>query len=101
MTSRSGVPGNRLQLDELDERSWRLCDSRVARSDARYVVAYIEAVSSGFSVVWLHGIVGRSHFPDLKGLLDFAAQAIVGTETHGATRPIPIPHFAPKHPGRA
>jgi len=92
---------HRLELVPLGDEAWRLCDGNEEASDATSVVAYVERRPSGYEVVWVSLRQGVERFATLGDVLERAAQVLAEVPVSGATRPIPIPHFAPSPPALA
>lgn len=89
---------HQLALVPLAERSWRLCDRSVARSDAASVVAYVELVESGmYEVVWVSIGFGVARYPSLERMFRAAVQMVERSRGAGALKPEPIPHRPPAH----
>lgn len=91
----AGTGGHRLRLSDLAEGCWRLCDTSIPSDHAAHVVAYVERSGSGFDVVWLQGPPGHAWVPTMDDALAAAAAILRENDTHGPTRPVSIPHFAP------
>ncbi|WP_298945108.1 hypothetical protein [uncultured Microbacterium sp.] len=98
----TSVPENRdIQIDDdlelipIDDRSWRLCDTRWSPSDAPHVVAYIEHVDEHYDVVWMSGTHRRSRLTCLEECLR-AGRDHLSEEVAPGTRPVAIPHFPPQ-----
>lgn len=83
-----------LELVPIDERSWRLCDTRWHVNDAPHVVAYIELIEDEYDVVWMRGGKRRARLSSLEACLR-AAREHVAQEVEPGTRPRRIPHFPP------
>src|SRR5262245_59758492 len=75
--TRVGVSGDdmehdgihQLVLTPLAERSWRLCDRAVSRTEAASVVAYVEMLDDGmYEAVWVSVGLGSARFPALADL---------------------------------
>lgn len=86
---------HQLELVPLGDEAWRLCDGNVEASDATSVVAYIERRTSGYEVVWVSVHRGVERYATIGDVLERAAKVLADVPASGATRPIPIPHFAP------
>lgn len=95
MSRSRALPGGRLELIPIDEGRWRLCDGRAQRSDASYVVAYIEEVDDGLDVVWLRGGRLPARFAHIDEVTAVATRIVAEGDSRGSTRPVPIPHHAP------
>lgn len=94
-------PLHQLQLFPLGDGAWRLFDHSVEGDESASVVAYIEETTSGIEVVWVRGRGGAARFDDLSDVLRAAATELSLGAGSRATRPIEIPHFAPRTPPRA
>lgn len=84
-----------LELIPIDDRSWRLCDTRWSPSDAPHVVAYIEHVDDVYDVVWMRGTRRRSRASCLEECIRAGREQLAQEVTPG-TRPVGIPHFPPQ-----
>ena len=91
-------PLHQLELLPLVEGAWRLLDHSVQGDDPASVVAYVEETAAGIEVVWLRGGGGSSHFEELGDVLRVAAMELSLGAVPRSTRPIEIPHFAPRTP---
>jgi hypothetical protein len=89
-----------LELLALGDGAWRLFDHSVEGDDPASIVAYIEQTTVGIEVVWLRGRGGTARFDDLSDVLRAAAMELSLGAGSRATRPIEIPHFAPRMPPR-
>lgn len=87
-----------LELNPIDERSWRICDTRWRDDDAPHVVAYVELVEGAYDVVWMRGARRRSRLGSLEECLR-SARKHVAQEVESGTRPVRIPHFPPPRRG--
>ncbi|WP_460815958.1 hypothetical protein [Microbacterium petrolearium] len=87
---------HQLDLVPLGEDAWRLCDRSVDSCDATSVVAYVERRDDGYEVVWVSTHRGVERFTTMGDALERAAEVLSAVTPPGATRPIPIPHFAPR-----
>ncbi len=87
-----------LELVPIDDRSWRLCDTRWDANDAPHVVAYIELVDDVYDVIWVRGGARRARLNSLEACL-CAAREHVAQEVEPGTRPKLIPHFPPPRLG--
>jgi hypothetical protein len=93
-TSMAEGPVHQLELVPLGEGAWRLCDRNLDEDDPASVVAYVEAGTEGFDVVWLQRFGGRSRFSTLGDVL---LAAIDGSSSISAGhRPYRIPHLPPR-----
>ena len=95
---------HQLELLPLGDGAWRLFDHSVEGDDPAGMVAYIEQTTVGIEVVWLRGRGGTARFDDLSGQLHAEygpaqMELSLGAGSR-ATRPIEIPHFAPRTPPR-
>lgn len=89
---------HQLVLTPLADRSWRLCDRSVARSDAASVVAYVELLDSGmYEAIWVSVGFGSTRYPSMEQLFRAAVRMLEGSRTSGALKPQPIPHRPPAH----
>lgn len=72
-----------LQLDPLDEKSWRLRDLSVDPHDAASVVAYVERRPGGrYDVTWLTPSLGNEIIADTDQLRRRAGERLRGGEVH-------------------
>jgi len=94
-------PLHHLELLPSGDGTWRLCDHSVEGDDPASIVAYVEQTTIGVEVVWLRGRGGCSRFDELSDVLRAAALELSLGAGSRATRPIEIPHFAPRTPSRA
>ncbi|WP_060915046.1 hypothetical protein [Microbacterium oleivorans] len=91
----SADPVHQLSLQPLSSSTWRLCDTRVASSDAASVLAYIEAADEGgFDVTWVYGGAGTAWFPTMDELLNGAVRHLVACASRRG-KPKPIAHRPP------
>ena len=68
---------HQLTLIPLSERSWRLCDRSVRRTDAESVVAYVELLDSGmYEAVWVSIGFGSKRYPSLDLVFTAAARML-------------------------
>lgn len=89
---------HQLVLTPLAERSWRLCDRSVARSDAASVVAYVELLDTGmYEAIWVSVGFGSTRYPSMEGLFRAAVRMLDSSHSSGALKPQPIPHRPPAH----
>lgn len=89
---------HQLVLTPLGERSWRLCDRSVARSDAASVVAYVELLDTGmYEAIWVSVGFGSTRYPSMEGLFRAAVRMLDSSRSSGALKPQPIPHRPPAH----
>jgi hypothetical protein len=89
---------HQLVLVPLAERSWRLCDRSVARSDAASVVAYVELLETGmYETVWVSIGFGTARYPTLEAMFRAALRMLERSRSSGAFKPQPIPHRPPAH----
>ncbi|MBD3942336.1 hypothetical protein IF188_11565 [Microbacterium sp. NEAU-LLC] len=89
---------HRLELTPLADRSWRLCDSSVAGTDATSVVAYVELHDDGvYEVVWVSVGIGSARFLTLESLFRAALRLLEQSVSFGPFKPSPIPHRPPAH----
>lgn len=89
---------HQLVLTPLTERSWRLCDRSVARSDAASVVAYVELLDTGmYEAIWVSVGFGSTRYPSMEGLFRAAVRMLDRSHSSGALKPQPIPHRPPAH----
>ena len=93
-------PLHQLELLPLGDGAWRLSDHSVEGDDPASLVAYIEETTVGVEVVWLRGRGGTARFDELSDVLRAAATELSLGAGSRATRPIEIPHFAPRTPPR-
>ena len=94
-------PLHLLELLPLGDGTWRLCDHSVEGDDPASLVAYVEQTAAGVEVVWLRGRGGSARFDELSDVLRAAALELSLGAGSRATRPIEIPHFAPRPPSKA
>lgn len=89
---------HQLVLTPLADRSWRLCDRSVARSDAASVVAYVELLDTGtYEAIWVSVGFGATRYPSMEGLFRAAVRMLAYSRSSGALKPQPIPHRPPAH----
>jgi len=89
---------HQLSLIPLSERSWRLCDRSVRRTDAESVVAYVELLDSGmYEAVWVSIGFGSKRYPSLDLVFTAAARMLTASRSSGSLKPAPIPHRPPAH----
>jgi hypothetical protein len=93
-------PLHQLELLPLGDGAWRLFDHSVEGDDPASIVAYIEETTVGIEVIWLRGRGGAARFDELSDVLRAAAMELSLGAGSRATRPIEIPHFAPRTPPR-
>ena len=93
-------PLHQLELLPLGDGAWRLFDHSVEGDDPASLVAYVEQTALGFEVIWLRGHGGSSHFDEMGDVLRAAAMELSLGVGPRSTRPIEIPHFAPRTPPR-
>lgn len=87
---------HQLILTPLADRSWRLCDRGVARSDAASVVAYVELLDSGmYEAVWVSVGLGSARFASVDALFRAAVEMLRQSRSLGAFKPAHIPHRPP------
>jgi hypothetical protein len=87
---------HQLVLTPLADRSWRLCDRSVARSDAASVVAYVELLETGmYEAIWVSVGFGSTRYPSMEALFRAAVRMLENSHTSGALKPQPIPHRPP------
>lgn len=86
---------HQLELVPLGDDAWRLCDRTVDASDATSVIAYVERRGLVYEVVWVSISRGVERFRTMGDVLERATGILANTPVSGATRPIPIAHFAP------
>lgn len=81
-------------LARSDAHTWRILNKGYGADDACYVVALVREVSEGdVRVEWLQGSPLSTSFRSaLDALDDVTSRA---PRAAAATRPIPIPHYAP------
>ena len=78
------------------ERSCRLCDRGLSRSDPASLVAYVELPDDGvYEVVWVSVGLGTAYYPSLEELFLAAIERLDGSRSLGAVKPEPIPHRPP------
>lgn len=91
----SADPVPHLSLEPLSPTTWRLCDTRVARSDAASVLAYVEESDrGGYDVIWVHGGAGTAWFRGMDELLVGAVQHLAACASR-RRKPKPIAHRPP------
>lgn len=89
---------HQLVLTPLADRSWRLCDRGVSRTDAASLVAYVELLDDGmYEAVWVSVGLGTGRFATLEGLFRAAVEMLDNSRSLGAFKPAPIPHRPPAH----
>lgn len=87
---------HQLVLTPLCDRSWRLCDRGLARTDPASLVAYVELLDDGvYEVVWVSVGVGTAHYASLEELFLAAIDRLDRARSLGAVKPEPIPHRPP------
>lgn len=85
-----------IQLVPISETAWRLCDARVAQTDADHLIAYVEIGRQGdYEVVWIRGPRRRSRVASLEQCTALAALLLAEEQPPGRLRPVPISHFPP------
>jgi len=94
-------PLHQLELLPLGDGAWRLFDHSVEGDDPASLVAYVEQTSVGVEVIWLRGHGGSTHFEELSDVLRAAAMDLSLAQAPRSTRPIEIPHYAPRTPRKA
>ena len=94
-------PLHQLELLPMGDGAWRLFDHSVEGDDPASLVAYVEQTSLGVEVIWLRGRGGSTHFDELGDVLRAAAMDLSLGQAPRSTRPIEIPHFAPRTPPKA
>jgi len=89
---------HQLVLMPLADRSWRLCDRSVARSDAASVVAYVELLDSGmYEAIWVSVGFGSTRYPSMEALFRAAVRMLKNSRSAVSLKPQPIPHRPPAH----
>jgi hypothetical protein len=89
---------DQLALIPLAERSWRLCDRSVARTDAASLIAYVELRENGmYEVVWVSIGFGTARYPTQEAVFRAASRMLKRARRGGAFKPEPIPHRPPAH----
>lgn len=83
-----------LEVDEVADGCWRICDATAARDDASRILACAQVMADGVHVTWLCPGAQRERYPSLADLLA-TCRAFVQTHDSERRRPVPIPHFAP------
>jgi hypothetical protein len=51
----------RVQLVQLDDATWRVCDSTATPGQRGYIVGYLQACGSEFEMLWMHPRPGVVH----------------------------------------
>lgn len=88
----------RAELTYVGDSGWRVSDGTLPEDDGHRVVAFMERVDDHIEVVWIRSTNAPTRFLALEDALD-AADAVLGqVEPPRSTRPIQIPHFAPRAP---
>jgi hypothetical protein len=86
---------HQLEFQPLDDCSWRLCDRTLAADHPSSVVAYVEKVPEGLTVVWLVGPRAPRTALSLEEVLAHAVERLSEPVSAGPRRPTHIPHRQP------
>ncbi|MEU1971587.1 hypothetical protein ABZ477_08015 [Microbacterium sp. NPDC019599] len=95
-TSMADGSVHQLELVPLGVGGWRLCDRSLEADDPVSIVAYVEQTADGIEVVWLQGRSGVSFYAELADVFRAAVSDLSPGGVPRSTRPIEIPHFAPR-----
>lgn len=83
-----------LEIHDVGDGCWRICDRRLPEHDPTRLLAYAEVSGNDVEVVWFGSHGRRSRYDRLDDVLA-ACRTLLYSREAERRRPVSIPHFAP------